>query len=433
MIVLLLVLGMGLAFHSTAAGQSPGVTPIRITLQNALERARTNSQPFQSATIAAELVHEDRIQARAALLPSVNYMNQFIYTEPNGTPSGVFVANDGVHVYNNQAVVHADIFAPGKHTEYQRTIAAEAVARARADIAGRGVVATVVQNYYGLSSAQRKYANAQQSLREAEQFADITQKQERGGEVAHSDVVKAQIQLEQRRRDLQEAQLAVEKSRVGLAVLVFRDFQQDFTIADDLETVAPLQAFSDIQGLALSNSPEIRGSQALVRQETSGISVARSGLYPSLSADYFYGINANQFAIYNHNHQRNLGSVAQAQLTIPVWTWGATQSKVRQAGLRLQQAKLELSLTQRQLLANLNSFYLEAQVANSQIDSLKHSLDLATDSLRLTVLRYQAGEVTVLEVVDAQTTLIQARNAYDDGLVRYRVAQANLQTLTGIF
>jgi len=49
------------------------------------------------------------------------------------------------------------------------------------------------------------------------------------------------------------------------------------------------------------------------------------------------------------------------------------------------------------------------------------------------VLRYQAGEATVLEVVDAQTTLAGARNAYDDGLARYRVALANIQTLTGAF
>ena len=46
-------------------------------------------------------------------------------------------------------------------------------------------------------------------------------------------------------------------------------------------------------------------------------------------------------------------------------------------------------------------------------------------------MRYQGGEATVLEVVDAQNTLTQARNAYDDGQARFRVAQANLQTLTG--
>jgi outer membrane protein TolC len=97
----------------------------------------------------------------------------------------------------------------------------------------------------------------------------------------------------------------------------------------------------------------------------------------------------------------------------------------------VQQAKADLTLTQRQLLANVSTFYGEAQVARDQVATLRSSLDLSTESLRLTLLRYQAGEVSVLEVVDAQTTLIQARNAYDDGLVRYRVALAALQTLTG--
>jgi outer membrane protein TolC len=106
---------------------------------------------------------------------------------------------------------------------------------------------------------------------------------------------------------------------------------------------------------------------------------------------------------------------------------------VRQAELKLQQARFDLTFIQRQLLANLNSYYLEANVASSQMASLKHSLDLSEESLKLTLLRYQAGEVTVLEVVDAQATLFSARNAYDDGLARYRLSLAALQTLTGAF
>ena len=77
------------------------------------------------------------------------------------------------------------------------------------------------------------------------------------------------------------------------------------------------------------------------------------------------------------------------------------------------------------------AYYAEAQGALAQLDSLRSSVDLATESLRLTVLRYQAGEATALEVVDAQNTLTQARNAYDDGLARYRIALATLETLTG--
>ncbi len=408
-------------------------SPVALTLETALERARVYSQQVYTAGIAAQLAHEDTVQARAALLPTVNGLSQFIYTQPNGSPSGVFVSNDGPHVYNDQAIVHGEIYNPAKRADYRRAIAAEAVAHAKADLATRGLMATVTQDYYGMVSAQRKLANAQQSLKEARQVLDITDKQERGGEVAHADVIKAQIQVESREREAQEAQLALDKARIGFAVLLFPNYGQEFTVADDLETIRPLPAFSELQGRAGTGNPDLRAAQALVEQQTHGLSSARAALLPTLSFDYFFGINANQFALYNAEHLRNLGSVAQAQVTIPVWTWGATRSRIRQAELQLQQAKFDLSFTQRQLLAELNQFYAEAQVASTQVASLRHTMELAAESLRLTLLRYQAGEVTVLELVDAQSTLAQARNAYDDGLVRYRVALANLQTLTGVF
>src|SRR5579863_10074076 len=233
------VLGLMYPFVARAqASPAQGVPdggPLKITLEDALERARQNSPQLQSATISAQLAREDRVQAKAGLLPTVNYFNQFIYTQPNGTLSGVFVANDGPRVYNSQGLVHGDLYAPGKRADYQRTIAAEAVARAKADLAARGLIGTVVQSFYALVASERKYRNTQQSMREAQQFVDITSKQERGGEVAHSDVVKAQIQLEQRQRDTQEADLAVEKSRIGLAVLIFADYRKDFSAVDDLQ------------------------------------------------------------------------------------------------------------------------------------------------------------------------------------------------------
>jgi outer membrane protein TolC len=51
--------------------------------------------------------------------------------------------------------------------------------------------------------------------------------------------------------------------------------------------------------------------------------------------------------------------------------------------------------------------------------------------LRLTVIRYQAGEATAFEVTDSQNTLTQARGGLNDGLARYRIALATLETLTG--
>jgi outer membrane protein TolC len=420
------------ALCHAAFAQSPP-TALTLTLEDAVARARTYSPQLYSAQIAARIAREDTRQAKAALLPSVAWNNQFIYTQPNGTPSGVFVSNDGPRVYNNQIAAHGDIYAPGKRADYQRAIAAEAVARARAEVAARGVLAVVVQDYYGLAAARREVENAQQSLKEAQQFLDLTRKQESGGEVAHSDVVKAEILAEQRRRDAENAQLAADKARLALGVLLFADYGRPFSVVDDLESPVAIPPFTEVQAMAARNNPEIQAAQATVRQQTHEITAARAAMLPSLSFDYFYGINANQYAIYNQEHLRNLGSAAQAQLTVPVWTWGAARSRVRQAELRLEQARNDLSLTQRQLLSNLDAFYREADTAALQIVSLKRSLDLASESLRLTLLRYEAGEVTALEVSDAQSTLAQARTAYSEGLVRRRVAAANLQTITGAF
>ena len=433
-ITLVIVAGLAiLTVEMPATAQTPPATQPTgpLTLQDALTMARANSQTYLSAQSAALLAAEDKKIARAAVLPSLSGFAQYIYTEPNGTPSGVFVANDGPKIYNMWLTSHGEVFSPQRWAEYRSAAAAEASARAKVEVAARGLVATVVQNFYTVVSSARKLASAQQSLREAQELLDITQKQEAGGEVAHADVVKAQIQVEQRLRDLQEAELTALKSRLGLSVLVYPDFRDQFTVVDDLQTITPLPPMPEVVAAATGFSPDVRAAEASVQQFTADISAARGGLLPSVSFDYFYGINANQFAIYNPEGQRLLGSVFQAQMIVPLWSWGATQAKLRQAHIRTNQANVELRLAQRQLQANIRTFYNEAQIARDQVASLQRSLDLSAESLRLTRLRYQSGEATVLEVVDAQTTLIQARNAYDDGLVRYRVAMAALQTLTG--
>src|SRR6185295_17127950 len=145
----------------------PSEQPVLLDLTSALQRARSYNQQFLSAGIATALAREERIQAKAALLPTLNAFNQFIYTQGNGTPSGVFVANDGVHLYSEQAVVHAEPLDFAKRAEYQRARWVEAAARARQDIAARGLVATVVQNYYGLVIARRREENARRTLDEA--------------------------------------------------------------------------------------------------------------------------------------------------------------------------------------------------------------------------------------------------------------------------
>jgi len=424
------------ALTPTAMAQAPG--PV-ITLTDALQRARMYGGQVQSANLAVLQAGEDLFQAQKAHLPTVSAFNQYINTQGNGTPSGTYVANDGVHVYNEQAVVHEEALMLVRHGELNRAMAAKAVAQAKADVAARGLNATVIQNYYAIVGAQRKAVNTRISVTEAERFLDITQKQEKAGEAAHADVVKAQLALPQLHRDLQDTEIAVEKAKIALGVLIFPDFNAEFSVADDLDQPAMLPPINEAQSQATASSPDLKVANASIAEAGFDTQVARYGYLPSLGIDLFYGFDANQLTFRANRpdaegrvaSRDNLGYVAQATLSIPVWNWGVTRSKIRQAEQRQTQAQADLKLAQKTLQGNVAGAYAEARGALAQLDSLRESVNLATESLRLTVIRYQAGEATAFEVVDSQNTLTQARNGLDDGLARYRTALATLETLTG--
>ena len=421
---------------AAAASQqgSSATQTVAVSLGKAIELARANSTVYNAAVTEAASAREDRTQARDALLPQVTYNNQYLYTQANELGQVRFIANNAVHEYVSQGNVHESIDLAAV-AAYRRTAAAAAVARARSEIASRGLVVTVVQSYFATIAAQNKLDAARRAAGEGDRFFQLTQQLERGGEVAHSDTIKAELQAQDRRRQLQEAQLTVLNARLDLAVLIFPNFQDNFVLTENLAASAPLPTLEEVQQQAARDNPDVRAALETVNMTNHDVTAARAGYLPSLGLDYFYGIDAAQFSTnstVNGQKLSNLGSSALASLNFPIWNWGAAESRVRQAQLQQKQAKLELSFAQRKLIAEIRSLYAEAETSLNQLAGLERSAELAAEGQRLTTLRYQGGEATVLEVVDAQTAFVQANNNYQDGAVRYRVALANLQTLTGV-
>jgi outer membrane protein TolC len=416
--------------------------PLTITLADALQRAQKNDAQFLSAASDQRSAREDRLQARDARLPQISARSEYLGTQGNGiTPNGRFVTQDGVHVYREWAVLHQEFSANTlMGIDFKRAAAAEAIAAAKAEIARRGLTVTVTKTFYALIVAQRKYATAQQSLEQTRRFFQLTQDTERAGQAAHSDVVKAEIQYRQQEAAFEEATLGMEDARLDLSVLIFPTLDENFTAVDDLEAPRPLPTFGEAQQLAGQMNPDIRVATETLRQATLGVTGAKTAFLPIVSLDPVWGLEANcvalncvYTAIPEAGKTPTLGYFITASLTLPVWDWGSLRSKLRQADLKQEQAQVELTQTQRRTLSELYAAYNEALVARSAVDKLRQTADLAAESLRLVNLRYQAGSSPALEVVDAQTTLITTRNAYDDAQVRYRVALATLQTFTGNF
>src|SRR5271168_5210185 len=190
------------ASPQTATTQA-SATPLRLTLSDALALAHKNSVVYQAALSDALVAREDRTQARDALLPQTNYNNEYLYTQSNSAGGVRFIANNAVHEFTSQGDVH-EVFDAAGIANYRKASAAAAVGRARAEIASRGLVVAVTQNYFAVLAAHNKLETAQRAAEEGDRFLKLTQSLERGGEVAHADVIKADLQAEERRRQLQE-------------------------------------------------------------------------------------------------------------------------------------------------------------------------------------------------------------------------------------
>jgi outer membrane protein TolC len=422
--------------------EGPSGAPIVITLSDALQRARQYDAQLQASAADATSAHEDRVQAKAALFPAISQTTQFLGNSPNGVnPNGRFVSLDGVEMYRFWGVAHQEINANLlTRAPLHRAQAAEAAAVAQLEVAQRGLAVTVTRNYYGLVAAERKYAATQLAVQQASRFLDITQQQERLGLVAHNDVIRAEVQARQQQQNFAEALLAMENARLLLAVMLFPTLNENFTVVDDLSATPALPPFADARSMAAKNNPELRAAEELLRAAGDDVKTAQNAFYPNFVVDAVYGIEANEFALHSAIAAEpelgilpNLGYFLTLNLTVPVWDWGGLRSKVHQTEARQRQAQVALSQAQRQAVSNLYSKYNEALTARSGADNLQRVADLSSENLRLTTLRYQAGEATAFEVVDAQNTAVQARNSFDDAQARYRVALAELQTLTGSF
>jgi outer membrane protein TolC len=410
-----------------------------ITLDEAISRARANEPIFAAAVAASGVSALNRSIARAALLPNVVYHNQFLYTQGTGfinpgLPPGTlstprFIANNAVHEYTSQGVVNETIGLQ-QITAVSVASAAAAVAAANLEIARRGLVATVVGLYYATLVSQNKVDVAKRAAAEATSFVKLAEQREAVREGAHADLVKAQLQQQQRDRDVADATVLAQRSRLDLGVLLFPDPRSPYTLITETAP-PPLPARADVDAAASRHNPELQGALASLHENDLGVTAARAAYLPDLALNFGYGIDAAQFATKSPEGIHNLGYSASATLDIPVWDWLSTQHRVKQSQILQKAARVVLSSTQRQLIAQLDEFYTEAVTARGQLESLTLSVQTAAESLRLTRLRYTAGEATVLEVVDAENSLTTAELAREDGTTRYQMSLANLQLLTG--
>jgi outer membrane protein TolC len=175
--------------------------------------------------------------------------------------------------------------------------------------------------------------------------------------------------------------------------------------------------------------PEFAQFAAERRAEQQDVLVARADRRPQLLYTINGGLDSD--SIRQPRLHEHIGASGAFNLTVPIFDWGAARSRERQARIRAQLG--ETTRTQ-QLRGFTQQFYAartQALTAAARIRLAGTGIIQAESNLSASIARYRAGEATIIEVTDAQTTLAAQRLAFYQAIFDYQSARSRLAQAVG--
>jgi outer membrane protein TolC len=128
--------------------------------------------------------------------------------------------------------------------------------------------------------------------------------------------------------------------------------------------------------------------------------------------------------------KEHTGVSAAISFSIPIFDWGASRSREQQARLRVDIAENERTLALRGFTQQFYAARAQAVNAEARINLAREGVTKAQDNLASSIARYRAGEAQIVEVTDAQTTLVEQRSALYQAIFDYQTALARLRQAT---
>ena len=439
-VVPLAVLFVLVCVASTSQAQTPSPSPTpqipALSLDEALRLANAQASTFQTALLNERVAAEDVRQARAAFLPKVSTPLSYIYTSPAlglppGEPRGPsFVTSDGIGVYDALVNVSGDFDIAGRlRATLARNRALLAAAHAGAEVARRELAQAVIEAYYGLALADAQLRAAEQNLAAAEEFERITSLLFSAGEVAAVDLTRAQLQALTRRDELQKARGNETVAAGSLRVLVGYEFSRPISTTDLAIALPVASAYQQFKADDVSRRPEFMQLDQQLRAARLGIKIARADRLPSLSYSMNGGFDTD--SLKGPRLKEHTGVSAALSFSIPIFDWGASRSRERQAQLQVDIAENERTLALRGFTQQFYAARAQADSAAARINLAREGVTKAQDNLAASIARYRAGEAQIVEVTDAQTTLVEQRSALYQAIFDYQTALARLRRTTG--
>jgi outer membrane protein len=427
----LLLIFLQVSFPRGATAQQPSSgTPesLRLTLKDAVQLAlKQNPQRVIAQLLVAESDRTSQI-ARSTLLPQAG-----------------IEAHGAVSQYNFQSVESTSRKAAGPYQyieagpAFSQTIlnlprirgyqiGQEGTRQARADekTTRENVVAAVVDQYLLVlrALATRDAASARVAL--AQRLYDQAYDLQKTGIGLNIDTVRANVELQNERQNLIDAETQTRTTKYGLAELLDLPREQDLDVTDHLDFYdLPTLEKEVLMDQALKLRPEIKSSNSQQRIAKLSTDAAREQRLPQLGFSGFWYYQGAHF---------NDGIPAytyEVSLDFPLFTGGRIRAEVARAKLEEQHVAESRRLVEARIVKEVKTALDELNAARTSVDVANLGYNLAQEEVAQADRRFQAGVTTNVEVITAQDALARASDNQISALFRFNLSRADLARATG--
>jgi outer membrane protein TolC len=292
--------------------------------------------------------------------------------------------------------------------------------------------------YYDVMRARAELAVRIEAVKQAKIQLSLNQKLDEAGVGTRFAVLQATEQLAENELALQEQQSAARIAEIQLLTTMNVPLGTDIRLEESQITkktlVSPDYQMGELIDYAFTNRPDIGRRQFAVKAARQRVNQAIAGYVPSLTASYSMNSFADRFG--PSVDPRNIDTLKTASLGVdwPLLTgMGLTnlsninvrRAESRQAGLELQNEKLQIE-------GQLRDAFLRSQSSQKQISTSQNQLDAATEGIKLARIRLQNGVGTNIDLIDTQRNYVNSLVNIVRAIAQYNQAQIDMLRAMGV-
>jgi outer membrane protein len=445
--VLALAVGLALWAPMAASAQQLSLTRVpdstvnlgpRLSLETIIARTLASSPVVAGAVgTVRDAAAARRVAALGAYLPTLVLNGITGKTTESASTSTTGSAPDGTTSTSSSSVqttrgvgvaALVDVFTGGRRGA-QRSQANALVRSAEAGLVLQRYAAifTATQGYLDVLHAHELTRVTADELAQASLGLDFVLRRQAAGTAMTADVLSAQLAVSTARQAQLAASDTLNMTAAALGRLVGANGPVDAEPTAALEPTPLVMSDADVVALAVATSPAVLTTQAQASADTAAVRAAKTLYIPTIAA----GAGYNRATSAPFVGGLRSGWIIELTTSYPLFDGFVREQTITQAEVASDVATVTALDTRRLVAAGAVQLLGNLHVAEHDIELARESVRLATENLRVIRLRYNAGIATILDVLTAQTSLVQAETSLVSARFHYRSTRASLEALLG--